>query len=82
MSNESRMSTFVPENYVSVPKAKWDEQQAELERLRARVAELEAQCLATRQWEAEVALHRGTMAQTQEQPSEFQIVDAPPSTPR
>lgn len=40
--NEAKINTYVPPEYVSIPKAQFDEMADEIERLRARIAELEA----------------------------------------
>lgn len=89
MSDESRMSTFVPPAYVSVEKALFLEMQAEIERLRARVVELEAEQLRLLRRsahlidrEAAEAMQRGTLEEPQG-PEAFGIIqDVPPNTPR
>lgn len=71
MTDSAALNTYVPPEYVSIPKAQFDEMTDEVERLRARIAELEA---------AE-ALRHGSMSKPAQSETISFTWSVPPNTP-
>lgn len=77
-SGEARLSTYVPPEYVSVPRAQYVDMTCELDRLRAKVKRLE---LRVDELEGAHAVNFGTLEQpTPDEPATYRH-NVPPSAP-